>query len=132
MSSQGVSDLRITSDWSEIDTALEVLERSPTAKSVLALDLALKSLFEETQAAVHVITGSLKSSGKTTTGVVRHTWVGEISYGGPSKGIHNPVKYASLEQARDGSHDFMALVNEDIGDDMILTAMTFSFGASDA
>jgi hypothetical protein len=116
--------LKVTSDWSDVDHELVRVEKAPSIESTTALDAALKALFEETQAAVHVITGSLKNSGKTSTKTHRYMWVGEITYGGASPGFpHNPVRYAWYEQRRGGGHDFMALVNTDIGNDAMLTAV---------
>src|SRR5690606_38051615 len=82
------------------------------------LDTILHTGFAQTQAAVHVITGSLKSSGKATTNFDGDTWEGEITYGGISMGVNNRVTYAIYEKARGahwagpssvkGNHDFMA------------------------
>jgi len=101
----------------------------------LAMDAVLTQQFEATQAAVHVISGSLKASGTHNSRIRRGVWEGEIIYGGrlkraPTPAGHaqgsdarprNPVKYAQIEQARSGgrqaahgsrsghadSHDFM-------------------------
>lgn len=68
--------------------------------------------FADTQAMVHVITGSLKASGKVDSSYDQHEWHGTISYGGPAAGaINDPVKYAWYEQRRGGAHDFMANVH---------------------
>lgn len=70
--------------------------------------------FAITQARTHVLTGSLKASGKTSTDFDGDEWTGEISYGGalwktPAPGPpNNPVDYAIFEMARGGEHDFLA------------------------
>lgn len=75
-------------------------------RAALALDIILHKGFAATQAKVHVITGSLKSSGRAETSNDGDTWRGEISYGGVSEGVRNPVTYAIYEKARDEDHDF--------------------------
>ena len=79
----------------------------PNRSTKIALDAVLSMGFIWTQADVHVVTGSLKSSGSKSSDMPGNTWEGVISYGGASKGINNPVTYAIYEKARDGSHDFM-------------------------
>lgn len=102
---------------------------------LLALDAVLTQQFEATQAAAHVISGSLRASGTHNSRIRRGVWEGEITYGGklksapvPEPGVtgrdalpRNPVRYAQIEQARSGgrqarhgsrsghadSHDFM-------------------------
>lgn len=64
--------------------------------------------FQLTQKAVHIQTGSLKSSGKLDTDKDGNSWKGVISYGGISSGIHNPVRYAGHELERGGLHDYMS------------------------
>lgn len=97
--------IRIDSDYRELERELDRLGKAPQ-KAKLYLDAVLASGFKSTQAAVHVITGSLKSSGKSSSEMHGDTWEGEISYGGVSLGINNPVTYAIYEKARDGDHDF--------------------------
>lgn len=77
----------------------------------------LRDAFEDTQAMVHIITGSLKASGRTDDSYdeAQHTWQGSITYGGPSMGsINDPVKYAWYEARRGGAHDFMLNVHNHI------------------
>jgi hypothetical protein len=77
------------------------------------LEETLQHAFESTQANVHVVTGSLRGSGRTSSDVTGDTWVGEITYGGPSPGYpRDPVVYAGYEQNRGGAHDFMAGVED--------------------
>lgn len=71
-----------------------------------ALDEVLGMAFEDTQAKTHVITGSLKASGKMEVSVDGDEWKGTITYGGASGGPINPVNYAIYEMARGGAHDF--------------------------
>jgi hypothetical protein len=75
---------------------------------LLQFEIVLHEQFRATQAAVHVITRSLKSSGNVSSSHTNSSWEGEIAYGGPSTGIHNPVDYAEYERERDGAHDFLA------------------------
>lgn len=77
----------------------------------------LDEAFEDTQTVVHVITGSLKASGKVDSSYSseENEWQGSITYGGPSAGsINDPVKYAWYEARRGESHDFMGSIHEHI------------------
>ncbi len=86
------------------------------------LEAALQAAFEDTQARTHIITGSLKASGKTSTDFDGELWEGEITYGGdlwsppvqpPGKGNPNdPVDYAIYEMARGAEHDFFSGIRE--------------------
>lgn len=84
----------------------------PPHKVVGELEALLQSAFAETQASTHVITGSLKASGKTETDFDGEEWSGAIEYGGilwktAAPGPPNdPVDYAIFEMARGGEHDF--------------------------
>lgn len=79
----------------------------PTHKTVFALETVLKTAFLDTQEKVHVITASLKMSGKTSSDFTADDeWTGEITYGGVSAGVNNPVDYALYEMERGGEHDF--------------------------
>jgi hypothetical protein len=85
------------------------LERGPTPVDFLKFEAVLDRQFNATQAAVHVITRSLKTSGKQKSNSDNNSWEGEISYGGLAAGaLHNPVDYAEYELERDGSHNFLA------------------------
>lgn len=75
--------------------------------AISRLEGILTRTFAATQAATHIITASLKLSGKTSSDFTGEEWSGKIEYGGPSAGINNPVDYAIYEQARGGDHDFM-------------------------
>lgn len=101
------------SNWDDVLSELDRLEGLPDEAAVARLDAVLTAGFLATKAITHVITGSLKNSGRESTSVHGHTWEGSITYGGPSPGFpHDPVKYAYYEQRRRGSHDFMAPVYE--------------------
>lgn len=86
--------------------------QKPPLKMIASLEKELAGAFAATQAATHIITGSLKASGKTSSDFspAAAQWEGEITYGGASLGPINPVDYAIYEQARGGAHDFMAPV----------------------
>ena len=88
-----------------IDT-FQKMQRPPL-KAIFALEMALAKGFAMTQANVHVITSSLRWSGKTDSNYDGDSWEGNIEYGGASTGVHNPVEYAKYEQQRGGAHDFM-------------------------
>lgn len=102
--------ITIISDYSDLEKEFDRLEGLPNFKTQAALDAVLETGFKKTQVAVHVITGSLKLSGKKESEVHEQSnvWVGTITYGGPSAGINNPVNYAIYEKARNEDHDFMA------------------------
>lgn len=89
-----------------IGREIDRLADGPTLKDLLEFETALATEFQATQSAVHVITGSLKLSGKVVSEFTNNSWKGEITYGGSSSGVHNPVEYADIERERDGSHDF--------------------------
>lgn len=109
--------IRLKSNWTQLNHELNKLERAPE-KAKFYLDSVLTAGFKATQAAVHVETGSLKSSGKKSSSMVADEWRGEIEYGGVSTGINNPVTYAIYEKARGatwagpssvkGDHNFLA------------------------
>lgn len=89
----------------EIEYAKNKLGK-PGFKLVGALEAVLKAAFLDTQARTHVITGSLKASGTTSSDFDGDDWHGQIKYGGASTGPNNPVDYAIYEMARGGDHDF--------------------------
>lgn len=91
--------------------------------AINALEGALETAFLDTQSRVHVLTGSLRGSGKVESDVVAGVWSGTIEYGGEAEGqVKNPVVYAEYERARGGDHDFLAGVAE--YDLLFLEAMT--------
>lgn len=112
--------IHIESNWTEIDKEIDRVIGMPGPQAKAFLDAVLELGFGVTQAAVHVETGSLKSSGdhKSNVEPFDKKWEGTIEYGGPSLGPNNPVDYAIYEKARGthwagpssvkGDHDFFA------------------------
>lgn len=92
----------------------DLKESAEPYEATVKLEALVQTAFAETQAATHIITGSLKASGKTETDMHDDEWVGTIEYGGalwktPAPGPANdPVDYAIYEMARGGDHDFFA------------------------
>jgi len=81
----------------------------PPLKTIARLEKELASAFADTQAATHIITHSLKTSGKVSSDFDGNSWDADITYGGEAAGaINDPVDYAIYERARGGEHDFMA------------------------
>lgn len=103
-------------DVSEWLDALDAHE-GPGEETLLALSQVLSEGFAETQARVHVDTGSLRGSGRVSSDRVEEGWEGEITYGGPAPGYAHPyVDYAREEFGRGGDHDAMSnldLMRED-------------------
>lgn len=80
----------------------------PGSETVLALGAVLAAQFEQTQQYVHVVTGSLKASGRSKQRTNEDSWTGEIRYGGSAPGYPHPVvRYAEEEFTRGASHDAM-------------------------
>lgn len=105
-----MSEIKITihSDWSEIFDELDRIDGMPNDVMTARLDAVLEMAFLETKAITHVITGSLKNSGREDSDSNGHKWEGTITYGGPSPGFpHDPVRYAGYEQDRGGTHDML-------------------------
>jgi hypothetical protein len=95
-------------DISDVEHELDRIIDGPGIADVAEFESVLASQFQITQQAVHIITGSLKLSGKISSRMDTNSWEGEITYGGVAAGaLHNPVKYAHYEQERDGAHDYM-------------------------
>ncbi len=95
--------VQIHVDTSDADRELRRLADGPDRRHLLALDTILTAQFLDTQYRVHVITGSLKASGRHDSRGDRTRWEGEISYGGPLGRVpipgpaNNPVRYARYE-----------------------------------
>lgn len=106
----------LTSDGTlrEIIGMMRDVSGPPSFRVIYGLEKALQDAFMDTQARTHIITGSLKASGKTNSEFDGELWEGEITYGGelwesPTPGPpNNPVDYAIFEMARGGEHDFFA------------------------
>lgn len=104
--------IHIESNWESVDKELERLVHLPGPKGITTLDGVLAMAYAETQAAVHIDTGSLKESVKVESTEKGQVWEGDLDYGGVSTGVNSPVDYAIYEKARGGSHDFMAPVEK--------------------
>jgi len=102
--------IQVKIDASEVSHELDRLSGHPT-HSLIALEAALEATFEATQLDVHVITGSLRNSGKSESGYHNDQWEGTIQYGGRAPGSpHAQVDYAFYEWRRGGTHDFLRAV----------------------
>jgi hypothetical protein len=86
---------------------VERLARGPASIDLLEFEIVLQEQYRATQAAVHKITRSLSLSGKFSSDMKGDKWEGEITYGGTSFGVYNPVDYAEYERERGGGHDFL-------------------------
>lgn len=95
-----------------IEDEVDRMSNGPSADDLLLLEIVLQSQFRATQVGVHKQTKSLQLSGKMSSDFKNNKWEGEITYGGPSEGIHNPVDYAEYERERDGNHDFLNFADE--------------------
>jgi len=100
--------IKIERTYAGIEAEVNRLADGPSSADLLAFEIVLEDQFRATQAAVHVITRSLKGSGRSEFKMDNNSWEGEISYGGPTTGINNPVDYAEYEREREGAHDFLA------------------------
>ena len=96
---------RIRSRYTEMNLELNRLDNI-AVRATRNLNKVLSIGFAKTQGAVHLKSGSLKKSGKKSSLWWDNAWHGEISYGGVSLGVNNPVTYAIYEKERDQQHDF--------------------------
>lgn len=121
--------LIIRADFSEVFNMLDVLE-GPGPETVEELSRVVNEAFLETQVLVHVITGSLKGSGRVKFEEKDGEWSGEITYGGPSPGFpNNPVRYAKDEFGKGGMHDAMRnlhLTHDDLANAMFASVRAHS------
>jgi len=97
--------IRIDVDTSEVDRDLLRVGEGPDMRHRRRFDATLTKQFQDTQLRVHVITGSLKASGRfRSNGRLGGGWEGTIVYGqwplasapvpGPPR---NPMHYARYE-----------------------------------
>jgi len=107
-----MSYIEIHSDWSNIKKELNRLKNIPNHSDKRKLDRVLRIGLTMAQTQVHVITGSLKESGKSSSKLVGSTYRGTFEFGGFSTGVNNPVSYAVYEQDRGFNHNFMFGVKE--------------------
>lgn len=113
-------------DTSCADLELRRLQDGFTGYDHANFSRVIIAAFTRTVKDVHIETGSLLASGRVeATDSTGDRWEGEISYGGRSAGVKNPVRYAASElfgtSPRHGgppSHDYLRNV-EHIDDDMI-------------
>jgi len=106
----------------ELIAELRRLGGPPDFRIIKRLNDVHEAHFNHTQALTHVISGSLRASGKTSYDwdpITSH-WHGELVYAGalvrgptPAPGLtpsqaapNDPVEYALYEMARGGHHDF--------------------------
>lgn len=82
---------------------------NPNHIATFPLEAVLQSGFLATQAHVHVISGRLRASGRTSSHFDGTTWEGAVEYGGPHD---TPAYYAIFELARGGTHDFLAPMDD--------------------
>ena len=101
-----MAGIRLNSNYRALEREMDRLEGLPNVKAESFLNAVLGTGFKLTQGAVHIQTGSLKSSGKKESITHGDTWEGVISYGGISLGVNNPVTYAIYEKRRGDAHDF--------------------------
>jgi hypothetical protein len=107
-----IREVRVTDTIDSWIARLEEAAKPESYKSTAALEALLAAAFADTQMRTHIISGSLKASGKTETDFDGDVWSGKIEYGGilwktQAPGPPNdPVDYAIYEMARGGSHDF--------------------------
>lgn len=91
-----------------IDALDEVSDR-PSWRTTSKLEAVIAGAFAKTQTNVHIVTGRLKASGRTSTDLRGKVWSGEVRYGGPSG---TPAYYGIYELYRHGvkpghgPHDF--------------------------
>ena len=107
------------------DIELERLQDGFTGYDHANFSRVIIQAFARTVKDVHILTGSLLSSGRVdaidSTG---ERWSGEIRYGGTSAGVKNPVDYAAAELFLGESHDYLRHV-ENIDDDMMGPVSSF-------
>jgi len=101
-----IANIQIESDYDDFYREIDRVESMPTLEMKAALGIVLDFGFQETNAAVHVETGSLKSSETQEAESHKGEWTGTLEWGGASSGVNNPVDYAIYELARGGPHDF--------------------------
>lgn len=80
---------------------LKRLEDGPEFQHFQVFAAAIQGGLSQALLNVHRDTGSLALSGRHEARIHEHQFQGEIAFGGPAGGgIHDPVDYAQLEQAR--------------------------------
>lgn len=98
---------RLYSDWSEIDREIERVSSLAIMEAHAGLDVVLEEGAELVRGEIHVETGTLKGSVRSSSSVRgAANWHGEIVVGGASPGPEAPVDYAWYEYRRGGEHSF--------------------------
>lgn len=95
--------VRIEMDASDALREIHRLAGGPGLDDVHRFERVIIAQYQATQAVVHIITGSLRRSGKVDfdAGFTGHQWNGEVTYGGDAPGaVRGYVKYARYEQQR--------------------------------
>ncbi len=122
--------VHVTCDTSEVDHDLDRILRGPSMACHKAFAGALAAQFQETQARVHVVTGSLKASGDHD--VVQgspHDWEGFIRYGPATERVpvpgpaRNAAEYAIFEQEKSDFHNYMFELEEGFGRELYVDAI---------
>lgn len=122
----------MTAEWDIrcADLELRRLQDGFTAYDHANFAAVLLRNYLQTQAIVHIETGSLRASGDVdidhSTG---ERWEGHLAYGGASGGIKNPVRYAASElfgrsPRYGGDHDYLR-PTEHIDDELIGPVTSF-------
>lgn len=105
--------------WDDAIAEIKRLTGEADFRIVAGFEGVFAQVAESVDAKVHVLTGSLRASGKRSTeyNAAQSRWTGELSYGGtlvksavPGPPI-DPVVYAVYERNRGGSHDFFGEVH---------------------
>ncbi len=87
---------------------LRRLEDGPVFTDYQKFSSTTLEQYERAMNDVHIITHSLKSSGKWKAEHNHDKFEGEVSFGGASPGsVYDPVRYAKEEQGKGEEHDFM-------------------------
>jgi hypothetical protein len=124
--------MRVSVDTSEVRRDLRRVDDGPDRRHLRRFESILTRQFQQTQIRVHVITGSLRASGRHDSETRRNGgWKGAITYGGglvrtanPGPPA-NPVKYAKYEYTKpfDEGYDhnfFRDILRDDDYADVIL------------
>lgn len=116
--------MHIHSDMDEWFKGID--ESEPGEVTWKALDGVLEEGFGQTQELVHVITGSLRGSGRVSHSHTEDSWEGSITYGGPAPGFAHPnVTYAQAEMSRGSVHNwfrFLYLLDSDFEHNLFVRA----------
>ena len=93
-------DVRLSAEWDRWQQMFAEMGPGMDRAAEQAWDAAAEAYFSNTQDYAHVLTGAMKASGS----LVVDGEPGEVS-----ATVRYTVEYAAIENARGGSHAFMAL-----------------------